>query len=103
MDTVDTKVTAEEIRSFLKRERGMKADQYRDQGDVLIGHLVDMYERNEIDKKVFQRMTTLVIMNVTQSTIRNMTSDLVRTHAVLPEASNTNKICFIDYSKVSYA
>lgn len=97
------KLTPEEIREQLKKERNQKAHSYKDGVDLTIDRAVDLYEQKRIDEATLKTFVSLILTSAMNDTVSGLQNDLMKRNFFNFQNSEPNKLLLVNYSKKSYA
>lgn len=100
---MEKKLTSEQVKELIKKERKQTAVSYKDEIDLTVDRLVDLYESKKIDEATFKTLISLVLSTMMKDTISGLRNDLIKKNFLNVQASEPNKLLLINYSKESYA
>lgn len=101
---MNQKLTEKQLKTIIKQERVQRSHPYKDESDLMVDMIFDLYEKKAIDEKVFQTLTSLVLFNLTRDTVHNITGNLIKKNLNLTSNNaESNKVFLLNYSKQSYA
>ena len=101
---MEGKLTTKEMRALIASEKSQINDNYRDEIDITIGQLLNLYENKKIDEATLELMTSLVISATLKETVSELKHNLLlKKNFLNTRANDTNKLLLVNYSKESYA
>ncbi len=100
---MNKELNEKQIREIIKKERDNSIHSYKDEGDLVLDLIVSMYEKKEINEGAFKVLVSKTLLNLTENTVNDLRSDLIKNNLNLTNNNDTNKIFFLNYSKKSYA
>lgn len=97
------KLTNSQIKDLLKQERQQSVNPYRDEVDLTIDRLVNLYEENKINEMTLKALISLVLTSTMKDTVSGLHNDLVKRSFLNIQNSEPNKLLFVNYSRKNYA
>lgn len=97
------KLTLDQIKDQLKKERKQLANPYKDEVDLTIDRLVDLYEQKKINEATLKTLVSVVLTSTMNDTVSSLHNDLIKRSFLNIQSSEPNKLLLVNYSKKSYA
>lgn len=97
------KLTPDQIKDQLRKERKQQINPYKDEVDLTVDHLVDLYEQKKIDEVTLRTFISFTLASTMNDTVSGLRNDLIKKGFLNIRNSEPNKLLLINYSKENYA
>lgn len=97
------KLTLDQIKDQLKKEKKQSTNPYKDEVDLTVDHLVDLYEQKKINEATLRTFISFTLASTMNDTASGLRNDLIKKGFLNIQNSEPNKLLLVNYSKENYA